>query len=146
MVALKEKLGLKKEDSYFNSGVMLFNLALFRKEIKLEDIMALIEEKREALRYFDQDVLNCLLKNHIKLCSQEYNTQTYSFDQYSLSDIKDTAVVIHYTGLPKPWSPEYNGTLDYLYWKNSLNAGFIQDYQDYWEKKFSSQEVEQSQK
>ena len=146
VVLLKEKLGLKIEDAYFNSGVMLFNLALFRKKIKLEDIMALIEEKREALRYFDQDVLNCLLKNHIKLCSQEYNTQTYPFDQSSLSDIKDTAVVIHYTGLPKPWSPEYNGTLDYLYWKNSLNAGFTQDYQDYWEKKFGSQEVEQSQK
>lgn len=140
VVVLKEKLGLKKEDSYFNSGVLLFNLALFRKEITLEDIMALIEEKREALRYFDQDVLNCLLKNHIKLCGQEYNTQTYPFDQSSLSDIKDAAVVIHYTGLPKPWSPEYNGTLDYLYWKNALNAGFTQDYQDYWEKKFGSQD------
>lgn len=142
VVLLKEKLGLKKEDAYFNSGVMLFNLTLFRKEIKLEDIMALIEEKREALRYFDQDVLNCLLKNHIKLCSQEYNTQTYPFDQCSLSDIKAAAVVIHYTGLPKPWSPDYNGTLDYLYWKNALNAGFTEDYLDYWEKKCGSQEAD----
>ncbi|MGC6177159.1 glycosyltransferase family 8 protein [Lacrimispora sp. 38-1] len=135
VVLLKTKLGLKKEDAYFNSGVMLFNLGLFRKMIKLEDIMALIEEKREVLLYFDQDILNCLLKEHKKLCGTEYNTQTYPFDQYSLSDIKTSAAVIHFTGVPKPWDPDYDGTLDYLYWKNALNAGFVDDYLDYWEKK-----------
>ncbi len=135
IIMLKTKLGLKKEDAYFNSGVMLFNLVLFREMIKLEDIMALIEEKREVLCYFDQDILNCLLKEHKKLCSSEYNTQTYPFDQYHLSDIKASTAVIHFTGVPKPWDPDYDGTLDYLYWKNALNAGFVDDYLEYWEKK-----------
>lgn len=141
VVLLKEKLGLKKEDVYFNSGVMLFNLGLFREKIKLEDIMALIEEKRDALRYFDQDVLNCLLKDHKKLCGLEYNTQAYPFDQYTLSDIKAIATVVHYTGIPKPWDPDYEGTLDFLYWKNALNAGFVENYLNYWEKKCSRQEM-----
>lgn len=141
VVLLKTKLGLKKEDAYFNSGVMLFHLGLFRENIKLENIMALIEEKREALQYFDQDVLNCLLKEHKKLCGDEYNTQTYPFDQCSLSDMEASGVVIHYTGIPKPWDPDYDGTLDYLYWKNALNAGFTEDYLDYWKKKCGRQEM-----
>lgn len=135
VVMLKTKLGLKKEDVYFNSGVILFNLALFREKINMEDIMTLIEEKREVLRYFDQDILNCLLKKHKKLCGLEYNTQTYPFDQYRLSDINASAAVIHFTGVPKPWDPNYDGTLDYLYWRNALNAGFVDDYLYYWEKK-----------
>lgn len=140
VVMIKTKLGLKQEDVYFNSGVILFNLGLFRKKIKLEDIMALIEEKREVLRYFDQDVLNCLLQDHKKLCSSEYNNQTYPFDHFSLSDIEASSTVIHFTGLPKPWNPDYDGTLDYLYWRNALNAGFVEDYLNYWEKKCGGQE------
>ena len=128
----KKKLGLKDEDVYFNSGVMLFNLSEFRRNISFDDIMNFIEEHREKLYYFDQDILNCMLLEHRKLCDLKYNFQAYPFESLKLSDIEKDTLVLHYTDQPKPWNPTYQGTLGYLYWKNALKAGFVEEYLEYW--------------
>lgn len=130
--AQKKKLGLKDEDVYFNSGVVLFNLPEFRRNISFDDIMNFIDEHRESLFYFDQDILNCMLLEHKKLCDLKYNFQAYPFESLKLSDIEKDTVVLHYTDLPKPWNPAYQGTLGYLYWKNAIKAGFVEEYLEYW--------------
>ncbi len=135
VVAQKKKLGLKEEDVYFNSGVMLINLYLFREKIKLNDIMTFIDERKEDLFYFDQDILNCILLDHKKLCDLIYNFQAYPFESLNLFEIMDNTKVLHYTDLPKPWDPNYNGTLDYMYWSNALKAGFVEEYLEYWQNK-----------
>ncbi len=75
VVAQKKKLGLSDEDTYFNSGVILFDLKVFRENIKLEAILEFIRENKEALRFFDQDTFNVLLRKHKKLCEEWYNFQ-----------------------------------------------------------------------
>lgn len=135
VVMQKKKLGLKEKDVYFNSGVMLMNLRTFRDNIMLNDIMKFIEERREDLFYFDQDILNCLLLEHKKICDLMYNFQAYPFENLNLFEIRETTGVLHYTDQPKPWNPNYNGTLDYLYWSIALKAGFVQEYLEYWEEK-----------
>jgi len=135
VVLQKKKLGMIDSDVYFNSGVMLMNLSVFRENIKLNDIMDFIEEHRDKLFYFDQDILNCLLLEHKKLCDLQYNFQAYPFEKLDLFEIIKTTTVLHYTDQPKPWNPEYSGTLEYLYWSNALKAGFVQEYLEYWEEK-----------
>ncbi|MBP2660068.1 MAG: glycosyl transferase family 8 [Firmicutes bacterium] len=84
VVLQKQKLGMIDSDVYFNSGVMLMNLSVFRENIKLNDIMEFIEEHRDKLFYFDQDILNCLLLEHKKLCDLQYNFQAYPFEKLDL--------------------------------------------------------------
>lgn len=122
VVAQKKKLGLSDEDTYFNSGVILFDLKAFRENIKLEDILEFIKENRDALRFFDQDTFNVLLRKHKKLCEERYNFQVYPFEDLNIQDVKDM-VVVHFTDLPKPWDEKYNGHLDELFWSNVTEAG-----------------------
>lgn len=118
----KKKLGMKAEDIYFNSGLILFNLKLFRDNISLADIMDFIKENKEKLFYFDQDILNCLLLGHKKLCDEKFNFQAYPFEDLTLEDIENT-VVLHYTDRPKPWEPSYRGNLAYPYFSMAQQAG-----------------------
>lgn len=127
VVAQKKKLGMKPEDIYFNSGMMLFNLRLFRENISIDDIMNFIDEKRDVLFYFDQDILNCLLLDHKKLCDEKYNFQAYPFEDLKINDIENVSV-LHYTDQPKPWDIKYPGKISYFYWSNLLKAGFIDEY------------------
>lgn len=135
VVAQKKKLGLTEEDVYFNSGVILFNLEEFRKNISLNTIFDFIKENRDRLFYFDQDILNCLLLHHKKLCDQKYNFQAYPFEELNMEEIEANTIVLHYTDVPKPWKPVYNGRLDFLYWSNALRAGMIEEFLSYWHEK-----------
>ncbi len=110
----KKKLGMGEDDIYFNSGLILFHLKRFRENISFRDIMDFIKKNRENLFYFDQDILNCLLLNHKKLCDGKYNFQAYPFEALSVSDVQDK-VVLHYTDRPKPWENNYTGNLAPLY-------------------------------
>lgn len=115
VVNQKNALGMPAEAVYFNSGVILFNLTQFRKYISLEDILEFIKSRYNVLKFFDQDTLNILLLKHKKLCDEKWNFQVYPFEELTVEDVKDMAVV-HFTDHPKPWSTDYSGKLGGLYW------------------------------
>lgn len=91
-------LGIKgMDDKYINSGVLLMNLELIRKE-KLDDYMiALLNNQYYA--YPDQDVINIVCKDKIKYISNIYNsTET--------TGIVEDAKIIHYIRENKGWIKE----------------------------------------
>ncbi len=122
VVQQKKVLGMSDSDVYFNSGVILFDLKKFREKISLPDIMNVIAEKREVLRYFDQDTLNFLLRKNKKICDEKYNFQVYPFEELTMEDILDKSVV-HFTDQPKPWSENYSAHLGELFWEYATLAG-----------------------
>lgn len=132
VVAQKKKLGLKDEDVYFNSGVILFDLPAFRENISFQTIIDFIQEKQDDLYYFDQDTLNCILKEHKKLCDLQYNFQAYPFEELHLEEVIDSSIVVHFTDQPKPWNPQFTGSLAYLFWKYAIKAGFTEEFIRYW--------------
>ena len=77
----KLKLGLTKEDRYYNCGVMLVNTSLW-KEKKMTTFC--LEELRKENQYIivDQDFCNILFRNEIKLLGPEFN---YSSAYYAYS-------------------------------------------------------------
>lgn len=107
---------------YFNSGVMLLNLEVLRKDSIPE---RLIQEKMKDTdnSLMDQHVLNKVFKNHIKLLPHKYNVlytnliRAKYFYKLSVEDInrryhtkyedwnemRDGASVIHYSSFDKPW-------------------------------------------
>ena len=56
--ANKYRMGIPKEYSYFNAGVMLFNLKYLRENNSAENIINCIYNNQEKYEYNDQDVLN----------------------------------------------------------------------------------------
>jgi len=106
---------------HFSSGVMLMNLARFRKE-KLENkFFKAIEEHGGNLLFLDQDILNEVIKGYYKELPWRYNShcdiyksqfgdsyykkikQIYD-DKYLIEEFNNV-VVSHYEGTDgKPWT------------------------------------------
>ena len=118
-----KRLDLKKECPYINSGVLLMNLDLLRKEQKYEDVFAYIEKKKSKLLLPDQDVISGLYGERIlKLDTYIYNMtdRLYRYDRIlgkrrSFEWFKDNSVIFHYCGKNKPWKKNYSGAFGIFY-------------------------------
>lgn len=102
---------------YYNSGVLLINLKLWREARITDRCFKYIEENRvdkDKILYHDQDALNAILVNHILPLPLIYNLQTpyllsdrsYNLEQNSderATAIKEEPVIIHYCTNQKPW-------------------------------------------
>jgi len=85
-------------DSYFNSGMMLVDLAQWR-EINVKAEIAVIAGKGwiEKL-YYDQDMLNLVFRNRWQKLPWRWNT----IDAHLAHEALDPAI-LHYTRETKPW-------------------------------------------
>ena len=71
----KIKIGLDKDDYYFNSGVILFDLNKWKRNRLSEKIVAHIKEGNNHYPAPDQDLLNVVCKDNIALLDARYNMQ-----------------------------------------------------------------------
>jgi lipopolysaccharide biosynthesis glycosyltransferase len=95
-----QALGLKA-GRYFNSGVLLMPLERWRRERVTEKVLACIGSHQQRLKYPDQDALNIVLEGAVHYLPPAFNTQCQlGVSQGALSE--DT-VLLHYTGVDKPW-------------------------------------------
>ena len=113
------EMGLDKRGFYFNSGVMLYNLALQRQDNIVDKLINYIKTNEDF--YGDQDVLNVVFADKLKLMSYRNNCISTFFEVDDLDFLstyfgeplpKDTfyiyenATILHYAG-DKPWQPDY---------------------------------------
>ena len=109
----KVKLGLKKEKEYFNSGFLIIDLKRFREKRYSEKISGFSIEKRDIVKYPDQDGLNVCLKDDWQRISLKWNVFTMMyrpgfpetflrFSKEKAKNIRENPKAIHYT-THKPW-------------------------------------------
>jgi lipopolysaccharide biosynthesis glycosyltransferase len=108
----KQAIGFSKRDLYFNSGVILYDMKEWRKQNCEERIIDHIINVRSHYLAPDQDVLNIVLKNKIKVLDVKYNLQpfhmVYLYAQYmryfgqtryyskrKIDNAKDNAAIYH---------------------------------------------------
>ncbi len=130
LVDKKEAIGFTKEDSYINSGVLLFNLKKMRENFILKDFICILEQYSSVVSFPDQDVINVYFKNDIKLGERIYNYNTgygsvggMLMHILGKKDVKDP-VIVHYMGKSKPWQVDYYGKYFFEYFsylKKHLN-------------------------
>lgn len=117
------RLDMEEESLYINSGVMLMNLELLRKEQDPQAVFDFIRKYDRALLLPDQDIISSLYGTRI--CGLDaflYNMTERLFAQHSLFErrldldwVRNNAVIIHYCGRNKPWKANYRGQLDVFY-------------------------------
>ena len=132
---LKENLGLPNEYSYFNSGVILYNLERLRRDFTANDFFNCIDKNREKLHAPDQDVLNIMFAGKVKYADESvYNNETfggYVLDRAKIKILHTKAKIIHFNGPIKPWNPEGANWADDLWWKYERKRGRWKAYVGY---------------
>ena len=116
------ELNLEERGFYFNSGVMLMNLAKIRED----NLVAQLEEftNNNFRTYMDQDALNVVVKDKVKLLPVEDNTMNFFFEHNDMStlsefygrdwknyeDVFSPAVILHFASSKKPLGPAVDKT------------------------------------
>ncbi|MDD5054173.1 MAG: glycosyltransferase family 8 protein [Candidatus Nanoarchaeia archaeon] len=94
----KKRLGIPKNGSYFNSGVMLLNLDFFRKKNLSKKIIDFMKKNVEKIVMHDQDGLNAVLHNDWIILPEEYNFICSPF--WDFSKAKNSAPkIVHFAGI-----------------------------------------------
>ena len=96
IVATNSRLG-----EYFNSGVMVMNLAQWRADNLMPRIAALMASP--DLICEDQSVVNVICANRVQLLDRKWNFFTRRFSEYSNTIRYISPAILHYGGAPKPW-------------------------------------------
>jgi lipopolysaccharide biosynthesis glycosyltransferase len=130
-------LGIKEPYNYFQAGVMALNLKLFREEFTVKYLMDLAASR--DWHFHDQDVLNYLCKDKVKLIDYAWNfvfdlEETWSrsanviakgphfvYEEYMKA--RENPKIIHFSWNNKPWhSPGLH--LAHEFWRCARETPF----------------------
>jgi lipopolysaccharide biosynthesis glycosyltransferase len=102
--------GLDPDLPYFNSGVMLIDLDLWRRTRLGEQALQYLAEHRGDIRLFDQDALNAVAAGQWRQLDTVWNVTGYWRKPHRRTgrhrDILTAARIRHFAGYGKPWEPE----------------------------------------
>ncbi len=113
-------LGMAACDDYYNSGVLLFNMKLWREQRCEERVLSYFLENMDKLVATDQDAINACFVGRIKSVAPKYNFGSYNFyypykllkklsgaapyvTKEAYEDSKKHPAIIHYLGEERPW-------------------------------------------
>lgn len=119
----KKNLSLGNDDIYFNSGVMLMNLDLLRKETNMQNIINTCYRMQDLVTYPDQDILNYMYVGQVKFADwKKYNFQLNGINTLEKKMIEDI-YILHFAGPEKPWNYWHiNGGSKY-WWSFRIKQG-----------------------
>lgn len=135
----KLELGMKQSSTYFNSGVMLMNLDLWKLQKITEKAFDFINEYSQKIRFVDQCALNAVIDGDFVELNPKFNQQAIlyreNFDFGSVNwtpgqieEALKSPILIHYTGPSKPWEYNSNHPRKSEYWKVQKDSPFKLDY------------------
>lgn len=107
---------LKQIENYFQAGVFVFNIKMFKEKYSLDELLNLAISRK--FLYQDQDIMNIYFKNDIFYLNGQWNVMTDCaeirmnqirlFAPYKLYkeylEARKNPYIIHYAGFAKPWN------------------------------------------
>ena len=118
------RLRLGVDHDYYNSGVLLMDLARARTAIRSEQLFAYTADHARELVLPDQDLLNALYGDEVLPIPEElWNYDARNYNNYLLRSggEQDTdwvmahTAILHFCGKAKPWKPRYPYRFGILY-------------------------------
>lgn len=117
-------LHLNNPSLYYNTGVIVINLEMFRQHKYMEQLKELIDKNR--FLYQEQCALNMLLQGQIKTLPVTWNMEICPelYDMYSTVPITEMNI-LHFLGGKKPWYYP-NIDLGRLWWQYARKSPFYE--------------------
>ena len=118
------RVRLKTQHDYYNSGVLLMDLEAGRREIIPEQLFIYAKEHASELLLPDQDMLNTLFGEQILPLDDaiwNYDARDYkgyylcSNGKYDLDWVIEHTAILHFCGKAKPWKKGYLYRFGLLY-------------------------------
>lgn len=116
------RLGTNRD--YYNSGVLLLDLEVGRREIHPQDLFSYVEQHGKELILPDQDILNALYSQRILPLEDvlwNYDARNYSNyllrsgGQWDLRWVMEHTAILHFCGKEKPWKSKFVHRFGILY-------------------------------
>ena len=112
-VANYRELGIRPEAPYFNSGLMVANLALWREERIAQRVLNCLQENAAHVLWWDQYALNVVLADRWRRLDHRWNqgAHIYAYPSWRLSPVSKEAIgplrtdpwIVHFCSPIKPW-------------------------------------------
>lgn len=124
MVNNVNKTRLNTDHEYFNTGVMLIDLAAARKLVKTEDIFDCVKQHKKELLLPDQDVFNILYgKKTLAVDDEIWNYDVRHYPKYLMRSagvhdmhwLMENTAILHFCGKNKPWKSSNKNFFSILY-------------------------------
>lgn len=106
-------LGYSRSLGYFNAGVLLINLAYWRRHEAIKIFGEFLRDRWETIRFHDQDVLNYVFREQKVMLPIKFNLQDgylwetpeYDCSRYEeeVIEARKDPVIVHFAGEIKPW-------------------------------------------
>ena len=119
------RLGARPGAPYVNSGVLVLDLHTWRRDNLARDLFAFVAEHGSLLLRHDQDALNVVLQDRIRLLDKRWNVQTLMFSPAARKMLlpEDEAAkqarrhpgIVHYSTGSKPWAFRAPGRRKHIY-------------------------------
>lgn len=117
-------IGLHANSTYFNAGVLLMNLELWRSQQTVKEVRSWIAEHNAVMKHSDQSALNAVLAERVKMVHLRWNLQTplvppVRFGWGSTLEMAEAVknpAIIHFTTGEKPWKRKYRVPMARQYW------------------------------
>jgi lipopolysaccharide biosynthesis glycosyltransferase len=130
-------LGIPQEWTYVNSGVLLLDVARWRRERLTERLFDYIDRHGPALEFWDQDAINAVLHQAILVVDCRWNLQArmyrsgrrgFPMEFQATQEARRRPAIVHFTGSEKPWllrsrtarKGDYFRYLDKTAWRGAL--------------------------
>jgi lipopolysaccharide biosynthesis glycosyltransferase len=108
-------LGLNPQSPYFNSGVMLIDLASWRRERLADQFLRCLAENERYVWCWDQYALNVVLADRWCILPLRWNVGAHTFEYPTTREIPVGSIdyqemindpaIVHFTTEFKPWRP-----------------------------------------
>ena len=106
---------IKKNPTYVNAGMLIFNLEEIRKNGIEEKFLSWTKAHSAEIKTGDQTIINEVCKGKIKLVAPVWNVQSSNFT--NRSSYTNTPRVIHFVARNKPWKDKCFSIHKNLYFK-----------------------------
>jgi lipopolysaccharide biosynthesis glycosyltransferase len=122
-----KQLGLRPTAMYFNSGLLVMNIDLWRRERFAEQVFRCLEEHREHVLWWDQYALNVVFADRWQQLDPRWNqgSQVFVYPSWEISPlqqdlfekVKHDPWIIHFCSPAKPWHFDCDHPLRHEYFE-----------------------------